>query len=148
MKRPGTYGGKMMGLRVRNELSRGSKYYISRHRYLELKHFCLQYNEWQRQKSVSFFKSSSIIKADKSGRNAFVDETGDAATTRGEIDRRSGMILKAAEESDRSLARFLFLGVTQGLSFNTLKTLYEIPCERDMYYDRYRKFFWILDKMR
>ena len=137
-----------MGLRVRNELSRSSRYYISRHRYLELKHFCLQYNEWQKEKSVSLLKSSSIIKASGSGRNAFVDETGDLAAMRSEIDRRTGMILKAAEDADRSLAKFIFIGVTQGLSFTTLKGLYDIPCERDMYYDRYRKFFWLLDKLR
>jgi len=137
-----------MGLRLRNELSRSSRYYISRHRYLELKHFCLQYNEWQKEKSVSLLKSSSIIKTSSSGRNAFVDETGDLAAMRSEINMRTGMILKAAEDADASLSKFIFIGVTQGLSFTTLKALYDIPCERDMYYDRYRKFFWLLDKLR
>lgn len=30
----------------------------------------------------------------------------------------------------------------------TLITLLDIPCSRDMYYDRYRKFFWLLDNAR
>ena len=34
--------------RTRNEISVKNKYYISKHRYLELKHFCLQYPEWKR----------------------------------------------------------------------------------------------------
>lgn len=29
-----------------------------------------------------------------------------------------------------------------------LKTKLDIPCGKDMYYDRYRKFFWLLDNSR
>ena len=31
----------------RAEVSKKNKYYISKHRYYELKHFCLQYKEWE-----------------------------------------------------------------------------------------------------
>ena len=37
-----------MGTRIRAELSEKNKYWISRHRYYELKHFCLQYPSWRR----------------------------------------------------------------------------------------------------
>lgn len=33
---------------LRAELSTKNKYYIDKHRYYELKHFCLQYPEWKR----------------------------------------------------------------------------------------------------
>ncbi len=36
-----------MGTDIRPEISRRSRYDISRHRYYELKHFCLQYPEWK-----------------------------------------------------------------------------------------------------
>ena len=32
----------------RAELSKKNPYYISKHRYYELKHFCRQYDEWKR----------------------------------------------------------------------------------------------------
>lgn len=32
---------------IRPELSENNKYWISKHRYYELKHFCLQYPEWK-----------------------------------------------------------------------------------------------------
>ena len=32
---------------IRPELSKSNPYYISKHRYYELKHFCLQYYEWK-----------------------------------------------------------------------------------------------------
>ena len=31
---------------MRTTVSKKNKYWISRHRYLELSHFCAQYNEW------------------------------------------------------------------------------------------------------
>ena len=34
---------------LRSEISNKSPYYISKHRYLELKHFCLQYPEWKEE---------------------------------------------------------------------------------------------------
>lgn len=37
-----------MGTNIRPELSNKSPYWIERHRYYELKHFCLQYPIWKR----------------------------------------------------------------------------------------------------
>ena len=34
---------------VKSELSQNNKYWIPRHRYFELKHFCLQYPEWKKK---------------------------------------------------------------------------------------------------
>lgn len=33
---------------VRSELSKRNKWHISKHKFLELKHFCLQYPEWHK----------------------------------------------------------------------------------------------------
>ena len=43
---------------LRSELSPKNKYYIDKHRYYELKHFCLQYTEWK--KSYSAFDDTSL----------------------------------------------------------------------------------------
>lgn len=37
-----------MGTVIRPEVSAKNKYWLSKHRYYELKHFCLQYPEWKR----------------------------------------------------------------------------------------------------
>ena len=61
---------------------------------------------------------------------------------------RIKLIEKAAMEADEFLYPYLLKAVTEGLSYTYLKTTMEIPCGRDMYYDRYRKFFWLLSEMR
>ena len=87
-----------MGTDIRPEITTKSDYQISKHRYYELKHFCLQYIEW---------------KAEYTELNTYV--------------------LKA---------------VTEGLSYDILKARFNIPCCRNVYYDIYRRFFWLLDKSR
>jgi len=137
-----------MEYRTRNELSKKNKYYISKHRYLELKHFCLQYNDWKRGSNDLYFKTSSIIFPGKDDSGKLSDQTGDAAVSNADLDRNVRIVREACEKTDGSLSRYIFIAVTQGLSFTTLKMIYDIPCEKDMYYDRYRRFFWVLDKIR
>lgn len=52
-----------------------------------------------------------------------------------------------AVDVDESIWTYIFEGVTCGVSFGVLVTK-GIPCSKDYYYDRYRKFFWLLDKAR
>lgn len=133
--------------RTRNELSKKNKYYIPKHRYLELKHFCLQYNDWKKR-AESYISSSSIIFPGRVSDGKLSDRTGELAVVNADLDRNSRIVKEACERTDRSLSKYIFIAVTQGLSFTTLKMIYEMPCEKDMYYDRYRRFFWVLDKLR
>lgn len=49
-----------MGTNIRSNLSRKNRYWISRHRYYELKHFCLQYSEWLTEyRSIDGYQKSS-----------------------------------------------------------------------------------------
>jgi len=55
-----------------------------------------------------------------------------------------GMVDKAAKEAAFDLSGYLIKGVTQGLGYYDLG----IPCCKDVYYQLYRRFFWLLDKAR
>ena len=54
----------------------------------------------------------------------------------------------AIEEADKELGYYLLQSIAHGKSFTYLQTVLRIPCCKDVFYDRYRKFFWILDKIR
>lgn len=58
------------------------------------------------------------------------------------------MVEQTAIEADANLAYYILKAVTEGLSYSHLKARLEIPCGKDMYYDRYRRFFWLLSKIR
>lgn len=134
---------------IRAEISQKNKYYIDKHRYYELKHFCLQYNEW---KKIYMSCCETIIFASRfeemSTDNMPSDLTAKYAIKRAQYGERIKMIEDAAREADEFLYPYILRAVTEGLSYTYLKSKMDIPCGRDMYYDRYRRFFWLLSEMR
>ena len=135
---------------IRPKISEKNKYYIDKHRYYELKHFCLQYKEWK--KSYELCNDSIIyttnINGNSFGTNIPSDLTAKYAIKKAEYAERIKIVEQAALEADEYLYEYILKAVTEGLSYPYLKTKMDIPCGRDMYYDRYRKFFWILDRLR
>ena len=134
---------------IRAQISEKNKYYIDKHRYYELKHFCLQYNEWKKAytsccEAVIFASQFDRMPAS----NMPGDITAKYAMRRAQYAERIKMIEKAAMEADDFLYPYILKAVTEGLSYPYLKTRLDIPCGKDMYYDRYRKFFWLLSELR
>ena len=134
---------------IRAKISEKNKYYIDKHRYYELKHFCLQYNEWKKayascNESIIF--ASGLEKIPST--NLPSDLTAKYAIKKAFYGERIKLIEDAVKEADDFLYPYLLKAVTEGLAYPQLKTRYDIPCGRDMYYDRYRKFFWLLSEMR
>jgi hypothetical protein len=134
---------------IRPEISEKNKYWIDKHRYYELKHFCLQYKEWKKayaacNESIIFASSFEERRSD----GTISDLTAKYAIKRAYYAGRIKLVEKAAMEAEPDLYLYLLKAVTEGLSYTYLKTKMEIPCGRDMYYDRYRKFFWILSNSR
>lgn len=135
---------------IRPELSNKNKHWIDKHRYYELKHFCLQYNEWKKAHSeIDGFSRSSISSiGNESNINGVGDPTSKCAIARDFYANRIGLVENAAIATDPYLWRYILKAVTEELSFTYLKTKLEIPCGRSTYYKLYRKFFWLLNETR
>lgn len=137
-----------MSTNIRPEISEKSKYWISKHRYYELKHYCMQYPEWQQDLwRLKDYILHSRIPCCQHDTNA-ADPTADVAIAIANLEKRMANIKKLCKEADADLWAYIFEGVVHNRSFTYLKTALEIPCEKGMYYDRYRKFFWLLSERR
>lgn len=132
---------------IRPEISRNNRYWIDKHRHYELKHFCLQYPEWKKAYRSSTSISSSVPDNQPKG-DFHGDPTASQAIRRARYSERIELIERVASEADRDLHNYILKAVTEGLSYTYLRTKMNIPCGRDLYYDRYRKFFWLLDNAR
>lgn len=134
---------------IRPEISEKNKYYINKHRHYELKHFCLQYKEWKKAYASC---CESVIFGSKFERmspsNMPSDLTAKYATLRAQYAEKIALVEETALEADPVLYKYILKAVTEGLSYPYLKTNMDIPCGKDMYYDRYRRFFWILNNKR
>lgn len=139
-----------MGTKIRAKLSEKNKYWIDKHRYYELKHFCLQYPMWKKaylaidENCIQSPNYSGEVKCTSLPSNL----TEKLAIAKTLLHDRIEMIEKAAYEADKCLYKYILKGVTEELSYTHLKTNMNIPCGKDMYYDRYRRFFWLLSNAR
>lgn len=138
-----------MGDFLCKELSKTNRWWLPRYRYLELRYFALQYPEWKRryEELGSGVRSiaTDILRVNGSG---IVDPTADIAIQRAILSDKMKLVEQTAIDADAELYNYIIKSVTENLTFVCLKGVYDMPCERDMFYDRRRKFYWLLDKVR
>lgn len=136
-----------MSTRIRAEISKKRQYWISKHRFYELKHFCLQYPEWKEELKLIPIEPS--ISANKVGYSSTVsDPTYNAVLRRENLTDKLKMVEDAARLCSDDLGRYVLIAVIRGMSYETLLGRYQIPCCKETYYEAFRKFFWVLSKMR
>lgn len=138
-----------MATTIRPEISQSNEYWISKHRYYELKHFCMQYPLWKTM--YILLEHGSVQSLDLSGyipSSETSDPTAKIAMARSYFGSRIRMIENIAAEADESLSNYLVKGITEGWSYDILKARMNIPCCKDVYYNVYRRFFWLLSRER
>lgn len=124
------------------------KYKISKHKFLEMYHFCMQYNEWKNELEYKKDTRKSLPISDlPMAAGIKTDSTGALAIRRADLENKCKMIEQTAVEADAELYQYILKAVTnEYVSFNYLKTVHEMPCGRTMYYERRRRFYWLLSK--
>ena len=124
------------------------KYNISNNRFRELLYYCLQYPEWQDELSAIRNSLKGISYSDVRVMSGAGNPTQIAAMKSEKLARKCAAVEKAATMADEELYGYLMYAVTrEGISFNYLKMMKGIPCERDRYYNSRRKFYFYLDKI-
>lgn len=135
-----------MGTIIRPEVSKSNPYWIEKHRYYELKHFCLQYPTWKKVlgsiDGIAARPDLCVFTSDVS------DPTAMAALAREYYFDRMSMVQNCAYDADPVIGEYVFKAVISGMSYDHLNAKMDIPCCKDVYYDYYRKFFWLLNTAR
>lgn len=133
-----------MSTTIRPNISSKKRYWISKERYYELKHFCMQYKEWKKlylELSEASFPGS-VVK--RTYRADLSDLTSEKAIILCSLHKKMALVEDTAKKADIGLWNYIFEAVTENRSYVYLDTVMHIPCSKDLYYDRYRKFFWLL----
>ena len=138
-----------MSDKQRPDISKKNPYWLERHRYYELKHFCLQYPIWKKARAeieglvrTRYEPAFSFYTGETS------DPTFSAVEMRLYFTNRIEMVEKTSYDTDPVIGRYILKGVTEGLSYDVLNAGERVPCCKDIYYELYRRFFWLLDKVR
>lgn len=79
--------------------------------------------------------------------NGTGDATQNLAIVRQQVAKNVDMIQQTAIEADGDLYQYILKNVTEeGVSFKYLKTVMGMPAGKDMFYDRRRKFYYLLSR--
>lgn len=136
-----------MSYDLKPELSKKNKYFISREKYYELKHFCRQYDEWIKTLHEISPKITSGYKeyCAESSSSRPVEELVAIVEA---LQDKINLVDKTLFETDPNLAKWLKMTVTHGATYENLKLMHNIPYGRDDFYNHYRKFFYLLSLKR
>lgn len=141
-----------MSTSIRSELSTDNRYYIPKHRYYELLHFCRQYPEWQSEAQTleeTLYPKQVYYSVETASKNTSYSITEDSAMRLNALHKKIELVESTAIAVDAALSPYILQGVTVGTSYAKLSLAKDsIPCSKGTYYDRYRRFFWLLDKLR
>ena len=145
-----------MGTNYRAKISKKNKYWISKHRFYEIEHHCLQYKEWKDEYSTLSTQGVSGVDYDGMPHGTNVGNPTEGAGLRlailknkidtvdetvGEIDDE---ITKAGKPSFK---KHLLVAVTnEGISYNYLDMVMGIPVGEKTYYAARRKFYWLMSQ--
>lgn len=128
------------------------KYKLDRHEFYSAYHFAMQFNRWKERLFVLDNKSAAkatdynSVNVQHSVDNNAVE---DIAVERAELENNIKKVVDSAKESDPELWMWILkAATTEGVSYYSLSNPCDgsraMHCGKDMYYDRRRKFYWVL----
>lgn len=133
----------MPNIRPMNE----KKYGISKHKFLQVYHFCMQYNEWKDELAYKTDTVKGIQLSDMPKGTGHGNATEDLAIRRALLCRNVELVEQTCMEADGELYQWLLKAVTnEGVGYTYLWEHMNIPCSRNTYYNRRRKFYWLMSK--
>lgn len=101
------------------------QYGISEFRFRELYYYTLQYPEWEREFLIGRKPREELDNLRK------------------KMDQIDILCIRAED----GLAEYIRAGVIwRDMTYARLKSVFDIPCDRNTYYKYRRRFYWLLDK--
>ena len=128
---------------MRSEVSIKNEYWIPKFRYLELKNWVRQYQDWTKQLNEATFLKSKIARVGKSSN--FSDPTAGLAMKLEKPAKSKRLVDDICKEVYPNNPLLLRTCLTCGFSYDSFG---DMPVSRSEWYKMYRKFFYILDKRR
>lgn len=135
---------------------RVSKWKISKHAFYAALHYAYQFNEWENEyreleasegaRAICYSDAPKSIGSIKS-------QVEEIAVKKADLLRKMDLVREAAHEADPEIYRWLLEAVTnEGVYYTTLlhggsrltERIGRIPCGRGYFYEKRRKFYYLL----
>lgn len=132
--------------RARSKLSKHNSYYIPENRYRELFYFAKQYGNMKAELAElhQLYPTQALVCV----KHDYYDVMPDIIDKATRLADKIEMIEECAYQADAELWTWLLVGVTTGQSYDYLATTMMMPASKQLYYERYHKFFYLLSLRR
>lgn len=140
-----------MPTEIRPELSKKNKYWIPKHRYYELKHFVMQYPQWKEMLLTIDGKANTKLLLDAIKSNDISNPVLKAVELREQYNKNIAICNEAITKvypENYIIGNYILLAILGNKSYDKMRAKYDIPFGKDVWYDLYHKFFWLLDSAR
>lgn len=147
-----------MGTNYRAKISKKNKYWISKHRFYEIEHHCLQYKEWEDEYKTLKKQGVKGVEYDGMPHGTNVgNPTQNVGMRMAELSSKMDLVkdtvaecdqeVMAKEGKDKSIYNHLLVAVTnEGISYNYLNMVMNIKVGEKVYYAARRKFYWLMSQ--
>ena len=127
--------------------SYSGKYKLSKFEYGYAKWFSLKYPEWlEEYNSLKDSVKGIVYDQEGHGSGSVNDSTGELAAKRAELRRKMLLVERAAYAAGGEIAEYILKSVIfEDMTFEDMKAI-GLPCERTMFYERRRKYYYLLSK--
>lgn len=127
--------------KVRSRFSKKSKYWLPKHVFMTAYHYCLNYREWKAEHDLSVGLRSTHGEGGSGGTG---DPTASQAMRLADLAEKIMLIEDTVNIVAPEINAYLLAYVTdEDLTFDMIKAQ-GCPCERAMFYDRRRAFYFLL----
>lgn len=134
--------------KIRPVLSTKNKFYISKHAFYAAYHFAMQYSEWklEYESLISSAVRGIDYEKDNTGGSFEGDSTSRIAIKTAPLKRNLDLINSLAVLAGDDLSQYILQAVTiEGVTYNYLRQR-GMPCSRNEFYLRRRKFYYLLSQ--
>ena len=126
-----------------------NKYYLPKQTYMTAIYYAQQYDSWHQELEAM----GSVIQGidyskDRVQTSGTSDSTSELAMRREKIESKIRMvddIIHQICRGNKAMEKYIRLGVCYGLTFWQLEAQ-KIPCGKDMYYSKRRRFYWLMSR--
>lgn len=134
-------------MEVKNRvLSEKNEFYLPKEEFLTVLHFALQYPNWVQELRTEPDTSKAITyDEERVQTSGGYDACSETAMRRYMLEKKKKLVEDTAREVAPEIYDYLILGVAYGWTFWQLQAK-GMPCEKDTYYNRRRKFYHLLAK--
>lgn len=127
-------------------LSEKNEFYLPKEEFLTVLHFALQYPNWVQELRTEPDTSKAITyDEERVQTSGGYDTCSETAMRRYMLEKKKKLVEDTAREVAPEIYDYLILGVAYGWTFWQLQAK-GMPCEKDTYYNRRRKFYHLLAK--